>query len=455
MKKILFSCWLFVAWFIVACSPAATPTAAPALTTAPAAQPTATRPPAPPATATTAPAATPTRAAAATTAPAAGSIKIGLLSDQSGGLAIYGPMLERGFALGLEYATGSKMEVAGKKLEVIVKDTASKPETGTQLARELIEKDGVKILVGVPSSAVALAVAGVAKENKVVYIAEPAASPDITGAQFNEYTFRTSRTSIQDALTMGAALTGLGKKFIQIAPDYAFGRGSAQGFHTVVKAAGGQFVVNDNDKDFGAVYAPQDTTDFTPYLNKILDAKADVLIVTWAGTGFVPLFQQMQQLGVFKSMVVATGMGDNQTLKAGYATATGSVGVSVYHYTLPKNKVNDWLVEQHQKKYNTPPDLFTAGGFAAAQMVVEGLKKTNGDVAAASLIKAFEGLSFETPKGTFTIRPEDHVALQPLYLVKLVNVTDAQFKFFELVKEFKGTETAPPCAAPKELNRCK
>lgn len=440
MKKALLYMLALMALVLAACGPSATP----APTTAPAAAPTATKPAA----------AAPTTAA--TSAPAAtGTVKIGLLSDQSGALASYGSMLERGFQLGLEYATNGSMTVAGKKLEVVVKDTAGKPETGTQLAREMIEKDGVKILAGVPSSAVALAVAGVAKENKVVYVAEPAASPDLTGVGFNEYTFRTSRTSVQDALTMGAALTGLGKKFIQIAPDYAFGRGSAQGFYNVVKAAGGTFVVNANDTDFGAVYAPQETTDFTPYLNKILDAKADVLIVTWAGNGFVPLFQQAQQLGVFKSMVVATGMGDNQALKSGFATAIGSVGVSVYHYALPKNKVNDWLVAEHTKRFNTPPDLFTAGGFAAAQMIVAGLQKTNGDPAAAGLIKAFEGLSFETPKGTFTIRAEDHVALQPMYLVKLVNVTDPNFKFLELVKEFSGTETAPPCAAPKDLNRCK
>lgn len=442
MKRIV-ALLLMAVLLVVACSPAASPTAAP--TIAPVA--------------TQAPAATPTQASAAqpTTAPTAagGSIKVGLLTDRSGVVAIYGPMLEQGFDLGLQYATDGTMQVAGKKIEVLIRDTQSKPDVGTQLARELIEKDGAKILVGVPNSATALAISGVAKENKVIYIAEPAASPDLTGAQFNEYTFRTSRTSVQDALTMGAALKDLGKKFVQIAQEGAFGRGSAQAFYNVVKANGGTFVVNDNDKDFGGVYAPPETTDFTSYLNKLLDSKADVVIVTWSGAGFVPLFQQMQQLGVFKTMTVATGMGDNQTMKAGYGTAIGSVGVSVYHYTLPKNKVNDWLVEQHMKKYNAPPDLFTAGGFAAAQLVVESLKKTNGAVDAATLIKAMEGLSFESPKGTFTIRPEDHVALQPLYLVKLTNVTDPQFKFFDLVKEFKGTETAPPCAAPKDLNRCK
>ena len=84
---------------------------------------------------------------------------------------------------------------------------------------------------------------------------------------------------------MGAALTKLGKNFVQISQDNAFGQGSAAGFYKVVKADGGTFPVNDTEKGVGTVFAPPDTTDFTPYINQILDSKADVLIVTWSGSG--------------------------------------------------------------------------------------------------------------------------------------------------------------------------
>ena len=87
-----------------------------------------------------------------------------------------------------------------------------------------------------------------------------------------------------------------------------------------------------------------------------------------------------------------------------------------------------------------------AGGFAAAQMAVEGLKKTNGDATADKLIPVLEGLEFQSPKGLFKIRKSDHVALQPLYLVKLTNVSDPDYKFFDLVQELKPDDTAPPCA---------
>lgn len=425
-----------VAAFALACAPAAAPTTAP---------PAATLPPAP----TTAP--------PPTSAPSAGAktIKVGLLSDTSGALAIYGPMLEKGFGLGLEYATNGTNAIGECKITVVVKDTASKPDIGTQAARDLIESEKVDLLVGAPNSGVTLAVSELAKQNKKILIAQPAASPDITGKSFNPYVFRTSRTSVQDALTMGAALTQLGKKFVQVAPDYAFGYGSAAGFYNVVKAKGGEFIVNDTPDKSGAIFIPQDAKDFTPYLQKVLDAKPDVLIVTWAGAGFVPLFQQMQQLGIFKNMVVATGMGDNATLKAGYTDALGSVGVSVYHYSLPKNAVNDWLIQKHKEKYGTLPDLFTEGGFTAAQMVVEGLKATSCDATADKLIPVLEKVSFDGPKGKYSVRAADHVMLQPMYLVKLTNVTDPDFKFFELLQELKPDETAPPCALAGEFkSRC-
>jgi len=402
-------------------------------------------PPAPPPTPTTG-AAPPTPTAAPPPSPTPGKpLKIGLLTDRSGSLAIYGPMLENGFMLGLEYATNGTMEVAGRPIQVIVRDNASDPDKGVAQARELIEAEGVELLVGAPSSGVTLAVQKVAEDHKVILIAEPAASPDITGKNFNPYTFRTSRTSVQDALTMGKALIGMGKTFVQIAPDYAFGHGSARAFYNVVKSLGGRFTINDTPEGAGAIFIPLQTTDFTPYLQRVLDAKAEVLIVTWAGAGFVPLFQQMQDLGIFQKMVVATGMGDNQSIASGYASAAGAVGVSVYHYTLPKNPVNDWLVKRHQEKFGTPPDLFTAGGMAAAIMIVEGLKKTGGDARAEALIPVFEGMTFQGPKGTYIIRPYDHVALQPMYLVRLKDPKDPQFRFFELIQEFSPEETAPPC----------
>ncbi len=422
-------------------APAEEPTEAPAEepTEAPAEEP------------TEAPAEEPTAEATAEEAgeqPFAGEeVVIGLMADKSGALAIYGPSQTQGFYLGLEYATEGTMEVAGRPIVVVEKDNGSDPDTGVQQARELIEAEGADILVGNVSSSVALATIPVAEENDVIYIAEPAAAPAITAENFSPNTFRTSRTSVQDALVMGSGLLGMGETFVQIAPDNAFGIGSACAFYAIVTAGGGQFTTNDTAEGCGTIYAPIETTDFTSYINQILDSGAEVLIVSWAGAGFAPMFQQMSQLGVFDEMTVGTGVGDNQTLAAGYADAVGVVGIQVYHYTLPDNEINDWLVERHMEEYGTPPDLWAAGGMMAAIMAVEGLEATNGDASADALRAVYEDeFSFEGPKGTTTIRPADHVALQTLYFVRVVNVNDSEFKFVELVEEFGPERTVPPCA---------
>jgi branched-chain amino acid transport system substrate-binding protein len=381
---------------------------------------------------------------------------VGLMTDKSGALAVYGPSQTQGFYLGLEYATNGTMEVAGRPIKVIEKDNGSNPETGVSQARELIEAEGAEVLVGNISSGVALAVMPVVEENNIVFIAEPAAAPQITADNFSPNTFRTSRTSYQDALVMGAGLLEQGKTFVQIAPDYAFGIGSACSFYPVIKEGGGEFLLNDTDEGCGTVFAPIDTTDFTPYINQVLDSGAEVVIVTWAGAGFAPLFQQMGQLGVFDEMIVGTGVGDNQTMAAGYADAIGSVGIQVYHYTLPDNEINDWLVERHIEEYGAPPDLWASGGMMAAIMLVEGLKATNGDTSAEVLIETYEdNFEFDGPKGKIMIRPYDHVALQPLYFVEVDNVTDPDLKFVKLVRKYTPEESAPPCQLVEEYaDRC-
>ncbi len=447
-KWFIISLIAVLSMILAACGGAATPTQAPAAPAEPTAAPVA--PTAAPVEPTAAPV-EPTAAPAATGKP----LVIGELTDNSGVLAIYGPLFERGFEIGLDYVTGGTRTIAGRPVQVVLKDTASKPDVGSTLAREAIEKDGAEILLGVPSSPTALAVGGIAAQNKKVYIAGPAAADAITGASFNPYVFRCGRQNIQDALTMGAALVKLGENFIQISQDNAFGQGSAAGFYKVVKAAGGKFPINDDEKAAGAVFAPPDTTDFTPYINQILDSKANVLIVTWSGAGFVPMFQQMTQMGVFKQMAVATGFGDNQTLAKGYADAVNSVGVVVYNFNLFDTPENKYLTDEHIKRYQVPPDLWAEAGFNCAVMVKQALEATKGDTDGDKLVTALEGMKFKGPKGDYEVRATDHALLQPMTLVKLTNTTDKDYKFFELVTLFKPEETAPPCAVPAELNRCK
>ncbi|MCU0485268.1 MAG: substrate-binding domain-containing protein [Anaerolineales bacterium] len=388
-------------------------------------------------------------------------IKVGLITDVSGSLAIYGAHILRSFMLGMEYATGAPgsagpvfnfaetqentFKIDDCEITVYVADDTSTPDTTATIAREMIEVKGVDFLIGTTSSGATATLQGIAAENKIPLIVAPAAANDITGVNFNEYTFRTSRTNYQDAMNECLYLTKQYKTFVQIAPDYAFGRGSAAAFRDACTLNGGTFVIDD-------IFAPLDTTDFTPYMEQIAASGAESYIVTWAGGGFVPLMQAATDQGVTESMALGATFIDNILMPIWYGSAVGSSSGILYHYSAPNNPANDFLKAEDKARYMVMPDLFDADGMNAAIMLVEALKATNGDTTAAALIAVMEGMTFEGPKGTIYIRPEDHVAIQDMYILKLLNVTDPDANFYEYVET---TRPEPPCLLPEALkDRC-
>jgi len=378
-------------------------------------------------------------------------LKIGQLSMLSGSMALYGQQQVRGFELGLEYMSGGEMDeegryiIAGRPVEVITKDTEGDPEKGVALALELIEKDGVELIQGPVSSSVAAALTTVAQENEIILMVDPAASSYTTGAYFNPYVFRTSRTNFDDTLVIAKYLVeNIGPKFAHIGIDNAFGQGSGIALAYSVEQFGGEVVAN--------IYAPFDTTDFTPYIQQALDSGADNLFLTWAGVGYVTLFQQLADLGALDEMTVATGYGDNASFAAVYGAAMDQIGLNVYHYTVPNTEVNDWLTARHLEEYAEPPDLFTAGGMASAIALASALEVTGGDTSGDAMIAALEGLKFEGPKGTYYIRPEDHVCEQPMNILRLVNLEPdldgdgiLEYAFFETVSVTEYDALGVPC----------
>ena len=143
---------------------------------------------------------------------------------------------------------------------------------------------------------------------------------------------------------------------------------------------------------------------------------------------------------------------DNVLMPIWYGNAVGSTNGILYHYAAPKNAANDFLVANTKPRYGVNPDLFDGDGMSAAIMLVEALKLTNGDTTGEALVAVMEGMTFEGAKGTYYIRPEDHVAIQDMYILKLINVTDPDANFYEFVAT---TRPEPPCLLPENLkDRC-
>lgn len=363
------------------------------------------------------------------------TIKIGVLISATGALETYGAMTERGFKLGIEYATEGTMEVAGKKIEYIFEDTETDPTTARQKALKLLEDDEVDFLVGSSSSGDTLAVTPLAEEYEKIMVVEPAAADSITGSEYNDYVFRTARNSSQDAIAAAAAVAGEGVKIATLAPDYSFGHDGAKAFIEAAEGLGAELVHEE--------YADQAATDFTANIQKIIEADPDYLFVVWSGAN-TPWNQIVDMRVAEQGIKVTTGVADNATLPS-MKPLVGMEGFTLYYHTLPDNEVNDWLVEEHQKQYDgAVPDLFTAGGMSSALAIVEALKQTDGDMDSETLIETMEGMSFETPKGTMTFRPEDHQALQEMYYVTLEESDEFDYPVPVLKQVLTPEETAPP-----------
>jgi len=363
-------------------------------------------------------------------------IRIAHVHSLTGPLEAYGKQTTTGFNMGLDYATGGTMMVAGKKLVVIEKDDQGKPDVGKSLLATAYSDDKADIAVGPTSSGVALAMLPVAEEYKKILLVEPAVADSITGDKWNKYIFRTGRNSSQDAISNAVALDKAGVSIATLAQDYAFGRDGVKAFKESIKTA----------KIVHEEYLPTTTTDFTAGAQRLIDKLKDlpgrkVIWIIWAGAGnpFKIADLDLKRYNI----EIATG-GNILPAMAAYKQFPGMEGATYYYFGIPKNPVNEWLVANHYKQFKSPPDFFTAGGMAAAIAVVDALKKTKGNTASDTLIKAMEGMSFETPKGKMTFRVEDHQAMQSMYAFKIKVDPAFAWGVPELVREIKPEEMVVP-----------
>jgi branched-chain amino acid transport system substrate-binding protein len=366
-----------------------------------------------------------------------GEIKIAHVYSKSGPLEAYGKQTQTGFMMGLEYATGGTMMVAGKKITVIEKDDQGKPDVGKSLLAAAYGDDKADIAVGPSSSGVALALLPVAEEYKKILLVEPAVADSITGDKWNKYIFRTGRNSSQDAISNAVAQDKAGTSIATLAQDYAFGRDGVKAFRESIKKA----------KIVHEEYLPTNTTDFTAGAQRIIDKLKDqpgrkVIWIIWAGGGGNPF--KIADLDLKRYNIEIVTGGNIMPAMVAYKQFPGMEGATYYYFGIPKNPVNEWLVANHYKTYKTPPDFFTAGGMSAAIAVVEALKKTAGDTNTEKLIKTMEGMSFETPKGKMSFRKEDHQAMQSMYHFKIKVDPAFAWGVPELVREIKPEEMDVP-----------
>jgi branched-chain amino acid transport system substrate-binding protein len=369
---------------------------------------------------------------------AADDLTIALIHGKTGPLEAYAKQTETGLRMGLEYATKGTMSIDGRKIVVIAKDDQGKPDLAKAALAEAYQDNNADIAIGTTASGAALAMLPVAEENKKILIVEPAVADAITGEKWNRYIFRTGRNSSQDAISNAVAIGKPGVTIATLGQDNAFGKDGIAAFKEALAKTGATLGAEE--------YVPPTTTDFTAAGQRLFDALKDkpgrkIIWVIWAGGGD-PLTKLQDMDPKRYNIELSTG-GNILPALAAYKRLPGMEGATYYYYDIPKNPVNDWLVAEHQKRFNAPPDFFTAGGFAAAMAAVTAVQKAK-STDTEKLIAAMEGMEFDTPKGKMIFRKEDHQALQAMYHFRVKVDPNLAWAVNEPVREIKIEDMTIP-----------
>ncbi|UVF17508.1 ABC transporter substrate-binding protein [Microvirga terrae] len=335
-------------------------------------------------------------------------LKIGLILPMTGPFASTGRQIEAAAKL---YMQQNGDTVAGKKIQLIVKDDTGTADVTKRLAQELIVNDKIAVMAGFGLTPLALAPAPLATQAKVPAVVMAAATATITEA--SPYIVRTSFTLPQATVPMAdwAAQNGI-KKVATLVSDYGPGIDAEKAFTTAFTAKGGQ-VEN--------LRVPLANPDFSPFLQKVADAKPDALFVFVPSGIGAQFMKQFVERGLDKSGIRLIGPGDvtdDDLLNNMGDVALGAI--TTQHYSAahdsPENKA---FVEAFKKANNgMRPNFMAVGGYDGMHLIYEGLKKTSGQGGQA-LIDAMKGMSWTSPRGPVSIDPQTRDIVQNIYVRKV------------------------------------
>lgn len=357
------------------------------------------------------------------------AVRIGLIVPMTGGQASTGKQIDNAVKL---YMQQHGDTVAGKKIEVILKDDAALPDNTKRLAQELIVNDKVNIIAGFGVTPAAFAAAPLATQAKVPEIVMAAGTSVIT--ERSPYIVRTSFTLAQSSTIIGdwAVKNGI-KKVATLTSDYAPGHDALKFFKEHFTAGGGEVVEE--------VKVPLANPDFAPFLQRMKDARPDAMFV------FVPAGQggnfmkQYAERGLDKSGIKVIGPGDvmdDDLLNGMGDAALGAVTAHIYSAAHP-SKVNADFVAAYKKAFNQRPGFMAVGGYDGIHLVYEALKKTGGKADGDSLIAAMKGMAWESPRGPISIDPETRDIVQNVYIRKVEKkdgeLYNIEFETFKDVKD--------------------
>jgi branched-chain amino acid transport system substrate-binding protein len=358
------------------------------------------------------------------------AVKVGLLLTYTGPFTDPGAQMDHGIDL---YVKEHGDVVAGKKIQLIRKDTAGAPDAAKRLAQELIVNDNVDILAGFVLTPEALAVADLSSQAKKFMVVMNAATSIVTTK--SPYMTRTSVTLPQNCEQLGkwAYANGVRRVYTMVS-DYAPGHDGEAAFQRSFKEAGGEIV--------GSVRMAVANPDFSAYVQRAKDSNPDGLFVFVPG-GSQPtaLAKALIERGMDPAKIKIMGQGELTDEGALQAIGDGAIGIVTafqYDYT-HKSPTNAAFVKAYKAEFKRNPDIFSVGGYDGMHVIYEALKKTGGNADGESLIAAAKGLSWESPRGQISIDPETRDIINTIYIRKVEKVAghveNVEIEKYENVKD--------------------
>jgi branched-chain amino acid transport system substrate-binding protein len=369
-------------------------------------------------------------ALASTGALAQDSAKVGLVLPLTGGLAPVGKQVQAGVKA---YMDKHGSTVAGKKIDLIVKDDAGVPDNSKRLAQEFIVNDKVAV-VGSALTPSAMAIGPLSTQGKTANVVMVSGTSGVINPN-NPYMVRTSFTLGQQSgiIAEWAAKNG-SKKVVIVQSDWAPGHEAAAVFSDSFKKAGGEVVET--------IKVPLANPDFAPFLQRARDLNPDTLFV------FVPAGQagtfakQFAERGLDKAGIKLVGPGDivdDNDLPGMGDSMLGVVTAGIYSalHNSPLNK--EYVAAFKKANGGLRPNFISLGGYDGMHVIYEALKKTGGKTDADSLIGAMKGMAWESPRGPISIDPETRDIVQNIYIGKVEKVDgelyNVEFAKFDAVKD--------------------
>ena len=338
------------------------------------------------------------------------TVKIGLILPMTGPFASTGRQIETAVKL---YMQQKGATVAGKKIELIVKDDGGVADTTRRIAQELVLNDKVAFLAGFGLTPLALATAPIATQAKVPMIVMAAATSAIT--EQSPFITRTGFTLPQVTQPMAewAAKNGI-KKVVTLVTDYGPGIDAETTFKKVFTAAGGEVL--------DSLRVPLRNPDFAPFLQKVHDlAPNAVFVFVPSGVGSI-FMKQFTERGLDKSGIRLIGTGDvtdDDILNDMGDVALGVV--TTFHYSAAHpSAANKSYVEAFGKASNgMRPNFHSLGGYDGMALIYHAVEATKGSTDGEALMNAMKGYTWESPRGPISIDPATREIVQNVYVRKV------------------------------------